>query len=59
MKSREEVARLVEKLFYEGVPEAGKTAFHFGYVEIHQLLDFIYDGPPKNEDECVRNPNND
>lgn len=53
MKTREEAARFVENIMRCGAHKGEYGKFHFGRCEIRELLDFIYDGPPKNKDEEV------
>ena len=53
MKTRAEVARFLEKLLDEGLPSNRKAAWHFGKMELRDLMDFIYEGPPANDEEEV------
>lgn len=60
-KSREEVARFVEFQFSATLDETGYvcrfnkgSCFHYGRQDVRELLDFIYGGPPENEDQNVR-----
>lgn len=44
-----------EKLFQGDVTlPSGKTAWHFGRVELHMLLDFIYGVDPAKKDVIAR-----
>ncbi len=54
MKSREEAARFAERLFLQGTDNPDKSGWrHFGKIELRELMDFIYGGPPKTEAEKV------
>lgn len=67
MKTRKEVAALVRRQLREGPDTSenyrqGKTLLdgrpkgsqlHYGRQELRELLDFIYGGPPENDDERV------
>ena len=52
MKSREEAARKVEDLLKDG-PSRTKKAWHFGYCELRELFDFIYEGEPENPKQFI------
>jgi hypothetical protein len=56
MKTREEAARFVERLMDEGVSQERKRAWHFGKVELRDLFDFIYEGPPTKPEEDLFEP---
>lgn len=58
MRTRAEVVRAIEGgLSRELIPQkpgyvvGEKLAWHVGLVELRHLLDLIYDGPPKGDDE--------
>lgn len=56
-KTREEAARFAESQFawpttYK-VSEKKKAAHHYGKCEVHDLLDFIYGGPPEKPEEFM------
>lgn len=53
MKTREEAARFAEKLMEDGLPRERKPAWHFGKVELRDLFDFIYGGPPTCQEEAL------
>ena len=56
MKTRQEVARYINS--GELSREAMKTikhSQHFGKVEVRLLLDYVFDGKPKNNNENVVN----
>lgn len=56
MKTREEAARFAQKLLDDGLPDSRKLgAWHFGRVELRELLDFIFEGPPSNSAEKIHN----
>ena len=54
MRSRAEAARLAEEFMDTEAKPEGALTWHFGYVELRKLMDFIYDGPPNNESENIR-----
>ena len=56
MKTREETARFLENLIDADDIEVKKQKWHFGKVELRQLMDFIYEEPPRNEAENVFKP---
>ena len=49
--SRKEVAKLIEDQMYRGPSNSDKNHFHYGYVELRELMDFIYGGPPTCKEE--------
>jgi hypothetical protein len=52
MKTREEVVHLIKNQFDGATPVyAQKLPWHYGYLELRELLDFIYDGPPTKPEE--------
>lgn len=56
MKSRREVVEFIESqdnpyVMYVARKSDQVTCWHFGLVEMRMILDFIYDGAPKSEDE--------
>jgi len=55
MKTREEVARFVEKQFLWSYNcSRSKTAHHYGRQEARELLDFIYGEEPQNEEQKIK-----
>ena len=56
MKTREEIAKFLECQFDGTIPSPPKPAWHYGKCELRQLMDFIFDGPPKCEAEEVFEP---
>lgn len=56
MRSREEAARFAEQLMSGGAPSDRKRAWHFGKVDLRDLFDFIYDGPPASKEEALFEP---
>jgi len=54
MKTRKEVVELVQKQL-TGMFDSNlnKYAWHYGIVELRELLDFIYEGPPETEEEFI------
>jgi hypothetical protein len=55
MKSREEVAAFVNIQLarsYICTREKGTSA-HYGVQELRELMDFVYEGEPKSEDEMI------
>lgn len=56
MKTREEAAKYVESLMEDGYLSKEKSAWHFGKVEIRDLFDFIWEGPPLDKKEEVFEP---
>jgi hypothetical protein len=62
MKTRKEAAELANRQLQDSPTTDGKTpidgrpkglANHYGKQELRELLDFIYGGPPENDDERV------
>lgn len=56
MKTREEIARFVEKQFnidYDCPYEKGSYS-HYGRQDVRYLLDFIFEEPPKKPEEFIR-----
>ena len=54
MKSREEAVTLIQAQLEYGnavLKEQKKRAFHYGYIELRELLNFIYESEPKKENE--------
>ena len=62
-KTREEVARFIEEQMridsncssYSRGYDPKVGAFHYGYYELRRLMDYLYDGPPKNKQEELVN----
>lgn len=53
MKSREDVVAFIEEQFkwdHECSLEKGHQT-HYGRQELRELLDFLYGGPPENEEQ--------
>ncbi len=55
MKDRAEVARLIEAQMECYTGEVPKARSHYGYVELRELLDYLYDGLPENTDQELVN----
>jgi hypothetical protein len=65
MKTRAEVVKIIYTQFSKDPDDGsgfGKTIlsgrakgdqFHYGRQDLRDLLDFIYGGPPTNDDECL------
>ncbi len=54
MKTREEIARFIESQMDGKIQLALKNShWHYGRVEIRQLMDFIFDGTPTCEKDKV------
>ena len=57
MKTREEVAEFVRKQMhwsYKGQDReqyCKKYCTHYGWVELKELMDFLYGGPPTNKEQ--------
>ncbi len=57
MKTREEIARFIESQMNGKSQFALKNShWHYGRVEVRQLMDFIFDGPPTCEKDKVFAP---
>lgn len=54
IKTREDAVRFLAKLMDDGLPYSRKYARHIGRCELRDLFDFIYGGPPKNEEEEIK-----
>ena len=60
MNPREEAARLIEQQLAnktkasDPATNSPKRANHYGLYELRELLDFIYEGPPRSESEKIR-----
>jgi hypothetical protein len=55
MKTREEIARFVEKQFlWSHNCSLSKTAIHYGRQEVRELMDFIYGEEPQNEEQKIK-----
>lgn len=53
MKTRKETVEFIIKQFEDerdGIVEKPNT-FHYGFVELRQLMDFIFEKEPENEEE--------
>jgi len=59
MKTREEVARFIENQLssdeYDDTLREKNGCRHYGYQDLRTLMDFIYEGEPKTEIECIQN----
>jgi len=57
MKSRAEVVKLIESQLNGDTDSYDRKngAHHYGYQELRELLDFIYEGKPSNIDEFLIN----
>ena len=54
MKPREEAVEKIKKqLHMLETVLTNKSAWHYGKVELRELMDFIYEGLPKNEREEI------
>ena len=59
MKSRTEAVARIKKLLENGpsskaTPDfPGKKAWHFGYCELRELMDYIYGGEPKVDSQRI------
>jgi hypothetical protein len=54
MKTRAEAVALInERLGQSAPPGSEKRAHHYGKVELRELMDFIYGGPPTQDDERI------
>lgn len=52
--SRKETVELIYKqLDMETSAAKNKSHHHYGKAELRELLDFIYGGPPENEEEFI------
>lgn len=54
MKTREEIARFIERTMhwsYNSYFCPKKEAHHYGWCELKDVMDFIFDGPPKTKEE--------
>ncbi len=56
MKTREEIARFIESQMDGKVLASKHSHWHYGRVEVRQLTDFIFDGPPTCEKDKVFTP---
>jgi len=55
MKTREEVARFVEKQFLGKYNcTRRKNAHHYGRQEVRELMDFIWGEEPQNEEQKIK-----
>lgn len=59
MKSRKEVARFIEEqLDFDsgyGTERYKDDRWHYGFQELRDLLDYVYEGVPKNQEEELHN----
>jgi hypothetical protein len=55
MKPRKEAVSLIRKHLEKGLHVSEKECHHYGRVELRMLLDFLYGGPPKHDDEKIPN----
>lgn len=57
MKNRDEIARFIESQFnYEHETKFTKGNFcNYGCQEVRELMDFVFEGPPKSEEEKIFN----
>lgn len=55
MKSRAEAVELIRKQLDHETPEQeqGPSLWHYGRFELRLLMDFIYEGEPKTEEEYI------
>ena len=56
MKSREEAVKLIILQMKEESPNSHpmKGCWHYGFTDLRELLDFIYEGEPKTEEEKLK-----
>ena len=47
MKPRREAVRMIERQLSGEQESSRYSLFHYGIVELRDLMDFIYGGPPK------------
>ena len=50
MKTRAEAARFIMDQLDGEAPSIPHSRWHYGKCELGQLLDFIYEGPPRDEE---------
>jgi len=59
IKSREEAARFIEnQLDFDSDYKCKREknwCHHYGWQELRELMDFIYEGEPKSKEECLIN----
>ena len=53
MKKRKEVVKYIETIdgLCKDVGDKDSGCFHFGIIDLRLLLDFIYEGKPKKDNE--------
>lgn len=56
MKSRAEAVKFIMAQFNDEIEPMPHSAYHYGKCELRQLMDFIYDGLPVTDDECLGEP---
>lgn len=58
MRTREEAANLIYRQFDATAPTSEdygpKVCWHYGRLELRELLDFIYGGPPARKAEEIQ-----
>lgn len=53
MKSRKEVAEYINTRRSECCDRNVKSAWHYGLVELRELMDFIFECKPKDKSELI------
>ncbi len=51
MKSREEAVKFIESYDVNHLAGSRKHGWHYGMMEVRALLDFLYNGEPKTDEE--------
>ncbi len=51
MKTREETARFIENQLNSSNRVEKHYRYHYGYLELKKLMDFVYESPPNKEEE--------
>ncbi len=55
MRERKEAVALIQdQLATDGRRYKEKTYWHYGAMELRELMDFIYGGEPKTEEEKIK-----
>jgi hypothetical protein len=58
MADRKEVANRINDFFEKGggFKKDDKSMWHIGLVELRQIMDLVYGGPPNNDKEKLNKP---
>jgi hypothetical protein len=58
MTDRKEVANSINDFFEKGggFKEDDKRMWHIGLVELRQIMDLVYGGPPNSDEEKLNKP---